>query len=194
MPEPYTTVDWWKRWQVGDAQAAEELFSRYAQRLVRLAEEHLSQKVAGRLDGEDVVQSVFRTFFRRSRAGEFRIDSSAQLWRLLVQITVRKARAKGRQHTAGKRDVGTEAAEGEALLFQALAHEPGPDEAAAFVDQIQVLLRGLSPVHGQVLDMRLQGATVAEIAGELGVSRQTVYRILDLLQQRLLREGVEPAS
>src|SRR5687767_7041763 len=87
-----------RRWREGDGEAAEQLFARYSERLVRLAEWHLSHKLAGRLDGEDVVQSVFRTFFRRSAMGEFRIDSSAQIWRLLVQMTMLKACAKGRHH------------------------------------------------------------------------------------------------
>src|SRR5262249_11157232 len=88
------------RLQDGDDRAARELFARYAHRLAVLAERHLSDNLAARVDGEDVVQSVFRTFFRRCARGEFQIDSSAQLWRLLVKITVRKARAKARQHTA----------------------------------------------------------------------------------------------
>src|SRR3712207_1477794 len=88
-----------ERCRSGDQQAAAQLYGRYAQRLVRLAEQHLSRKLAGRLDGEDVVQSVFRTFFRRSAAGEFAIDGSAQIWRLLMKITILKARAKGRFHT-----------------------------------------------------------------------------------------------
>src|SRR4051794_5340188 len=96
----------------GDPHAAEALFALYARRLTRIAEEHLSARLAGRLDGSDVVQSVFRTFFRRSAEGEFRIDSSAQLWRLLVRITLLKARAKGRHHTAGIRNVRAEAGVG----------------------------------------------------------------------------------
>src|SRR6516165_8459099 len=92
----------------GDPQAAEEIFTRYAQRLVCLAEQQLSRKLAARLDGGDVVQSVFRTFFRRSAAGEFRIDNSDELWRLLVRITLQKARARSRNHTARARDVAAE--------------------------------------------------------------------------------------
>jgi len=141
--------------------------------------------VGGRLDGEDVVQSVFRTFFRRSGRGEFRIDSSAQLWRLLVQITLRKARAKGRQHTAARRNVAAEAPEGDAALVEALGREPSPDEAAAFVDQIEMLVRDLPPMHGQILEMRLHGDSVIDIAEQLRVSRQTVYRVLRLFQERL---------
>jgi RNA polymerase sigma factor (sigma-70 family) len=179
-----------ERWRGGDAQAAEELFARYAQRLTSLAEQHLSRKLAARLDGADVVQSVFRTFFRRSATGEFRIDSSAELWRLLVQITLQKARAYGRHHTAGVRDVAAEApGGGAAFLPEAVAHEPGPAEAAALVDQIQELLRGLPALYCDLLQLRLEGHSVSDTAVRLGVSRRTVHRALHLLQQRLTRSA-----
>jgi len=167
----------------GDPRAAEMLFNRYARELVRVAETQLSRKLAGRLDGEDVVQSVFRTFFRRSAAGEFQVDASDQLWRLLLTITLRKVRAKARFEKAEKRDAGVEA--GDIGLFEAAAREPGPDDAAALVDQIAALLHGLPPLYARLLDLKLQGHQVTEIAAELGVSRQTVHRALNLFQQRL---------
>jgi RNA polymerase sigma-70 factor (ECF subfamily) len=175
-----------QRWQSGDQQAARQLFERYAQRLTRLAEQHLSRRLAGRLDGEDVVQSVFRTFFRNGAEGKFAIDGSAQLWQMLVKITVLKTREKARYHTADKRDAQAEQA-GDAAdwLARAVAHEPGPDEAAALVDQIDALLRGLPELHARVLERRLQGNHVTEVAAQLGVSRQTVHRVLNLLQARL---------
>jgi DNA-directed RNA polymerase specialized sigma24 family protein len=181
----------------GDPHAAEALFALYAQRLTRIAEEHLSARLAGRIDGSDVVQSVFRTFFRRSAEGEFRIDSSAQLWRLLVKITLLKARAKGRYHTAGIRNVGAEAGpaaggSGEEWLVQAVSCTPGPLEAAMLVDQIETLLRGLPPMYCRVLDLRLQGFGPTEIATRLDVSRQTVHRALGLLQERLESDSRGP--
>jgi RNA polymerase sigma factor (sigma-70 family) len=182
-PKPVTELV--ARLRGGDAGAAEELFARYAQRLTGLAEQHLSRKLAARLDGADVVQSVFRTFFRRTNAGEFRIDSSDELWHLLVRITLRKARAYGRRHTAGVRDVSAEAPGGEALLVEAVAHEPGPAEAAALVDQMEELLRGLPVIYCDLLQLRLEGHTASETAARLGVSRRTVHRGLVLLQQRL---------
>jgi RNA polymerase sigma-70 factor (ECF subfamily) len=163
----------------------EELFARYAQRLARFADQHLSKRVGARLDGEDVVQSVFRTFFRRYSRGELRVDSSAEVWRLLVRITLRKVQAKGRHHTAGPRDVGADLAGGDSALTEAMAREPGPEEAAMLVDEIESLLRGLPELHCRILDLRLQGHGVAEIAAQLGTSRMTVYRALNLLQQRL---------
>jgi DNA-directed RNA polymerase specialized sigma24 family protein len=71
-------------------------------------------------------------------------------------------------------------------LAAAASREPGPEEAAALVDQIEALLRGLPPLYCHILDRRLQGQPVAEIASGLGVSRQTVYRALALLQERLV--------
>jgi RNA polymerase sigma-70 factor (ECF subfamily) len=173
----------------GDPQAAEQLFARYAQRLTCLAEQHLSRKMAARLDGADVVQSVFRTFFRRCAAGEFRIDGSGELWRLLVQITLQKARAYSRRHTAGVRDVAAEAPDSAALLMEALAHEPSPAEAAVLVDQIEELLRGLPTLYRDLLQLRLEGYTVCDTAARLGVSRRTIHRGMNLLQQRLLKSA-----
>jgi RNA polymerase sigma-70 factor (ECF subfamily) len=147
MTESDPVAEWVQRWRAGDQDAAGQLFARYARQLTHLAEKLLSTKLASRLDGEDVVQSVFRTFFRRSAQGEFHIDSSAQIWRLLVKITLLKARAKARHHRAARRDVATELPDADDWLPDALTREPGPLEAAALVDQIEALLDGLPPFY-----------------------------------------------
>jgi RNA polymerase sigma-70 factor (ECF subfamily) len=193
MAEFVPLSDLVQRWRAGDPQAPAQLYARYARRLARLAEQHLSHKLAGRVDGEDVVQSVFRTFFRRSAEGEFTVDSASQLWQLLVRITVRKARAKARYHTARRRTVQDEAPADGAGLAEAVARDPDPAEAVALVDQIEGLLRGLPDVHCRVLELRLQGHSVVEIAERLSVARQTVYRTLHVLQHRLQRAEAEEA-
>jgi RNA polymerase sigma-70 factor (ECF subfamily) len=179
-----SVVQWIERWRQGDPVAAEELFRRYAGRLARVAEQRLSRRVAVREDEEDVVQSVFRSFFRRCAEGQFQIDGSNQLWQLLVTITLFKVRARARCHTADKRDVRTEE---EQEVREAVSREPGPEEAAALVDLIEALLRDLPPAYGQMLELRLQGCTHREIGERLGVSRQTVHRAVTLLQRRLDR-------
>jgi|SRR5437764_5958149 len=182
--------NWDDRLRRRDPAAADEVFARYARRLVSIAQQHLARRVAARVDGEDVVQSVFRTFFRRAQAGEFRIDSSAQLWQLLVRITVLKARAKGRYHTAGKRDASAEAGgDPDEFLAGAVAGEPGPAEAAELVDLIDTLLRGLPPEYARVLELFLSGDNVTQVADRLGMSRTGVYRMLKVLQDqyRMLR-------
>jgi RNA polymerase sigma-70 factor (ECF subfamily) len=194
MTDSAAVQDMLQRWRQGDPLAEQQLFARYCEALSRLADQHLSRKLAARVDGEDVVQSVFRTFFRRGMAGEFHIDSSGELWGLLVRITVRKARAYARHHLAQKRDASAEApALAEAGFPDRLAREPDPAEAAALVDQIEALLRGLPESYAHILQHRLQGQLVDETARELSVSRQTVYRALTLLQQRLTRSEAAPA-
>lgn len=176
-----------KRVRQGDSAATDVLFAAYSQRLSRVAEHHLSRSLSGRVEGEDVVQSVFRTFFRRVAQGEFQIDSRAQVWRLLVKITVQKARMQGRRHTAAKRHVGLEQ-HGDVDWLLALAdHSPGPDDVAILMDEIEDLLRGLPALYRQVLEQRLQNSSVVETARQLGISRQTAHRTLNLLKKKLLK-------
>jgi hypothetical protein len=58
----------------------------YANRLIALARSRLSSKLAGRIDPEDVVQSVYRSFFAEARAGRYHLDRGGDLWRLLVAM------------------------------------------------------------------------------------------------------------
>jgi hypothetical protein len=54
------------------------------------------------------------------------------------------------------------------------------------------LLRDLPVWYARLLELRLSAMPVADIAVELGLSRQTVYRGLDLLQQRLQEHENNP--
>lgn len=174
-----------RRWQAGDQDAAGELYVRYARQLARLADQHLSAKLAARLDGADIMQSAFRTFFRRCSEGHFQVNSASQIWRLLVRITRRKVAAKARFHTADRRSVNAEAPGGNAWLPEALARDPSPEDAATFVDLIEMVLRDLKPLHVQVLQLWLELDDTAEIAARLGCSTRTVERAIRLFEQRL---------
>jgi RNA polymerase sigma-70 factor (ECF subfamily) len=187
MSESLLATELFHRWQQGDQSAAQRLFELYSSKLTGLAEKHLSERLARRLDGEDIVQSVFRSFFQRSARGEFSIRNSTDLWQLLVRITLTKVCDKARRHTAAKRDMRAEIGSCDVWMLEALTREPGPLEAATLLDQIETILEGLPEAHGQILALRLEGRARTEIAEEMGISRQTVYRVLNLLQERLER-------
>jgi RNA polymerase sigma-70 factor (ECF subfamily) len=187
MTEPQSATEIYQRWRSGDERAAQQLFALYARRLSGLAQANISQRLARRIDGEDVVQSVFRTFFRRGAVGEFSINSEVDIWRLLVKITVRKTRTQARRHTSERRDIAAESpATAPDWLLEAMDQDPNPADAAEIVDLMQAILRGLPETHGQILAMRLAGYSRTDIATELGLSRQTVWRVLSLLQDRVL--------
>ena len=52
----------------------------YRARLCQLVEREMNRRFRRKEDPEDVVQSAFRTFYRHNAKGEFRIDSSVDLW------------------------------------------------------------------------------------------------------------------
>lgn len=183
-----------RKLQDGDNDAAREIFARYAQRLGRFAEQHLSHKLRGRVDSEDIVQSVLHTFFKRNARGEFQIDNSAQIWQLLVRITLMRVRAKARYHMAEMRDVRAEGTGAEPELLAGIGHEPDPAEAVLLVEAVEQLVGGLPSMYCEVLNLRLQGFSGAEIAGQLQLSKRTIYRALELLQERLVTQEAEADS
>ena len=100
-----------EQFQAGSESAAGELFDRYCEKLMRLAP-RIGQRMASRVDPEDVIQSAFRTFFVRVRNDEFTFDGENDLFKLLVRLTVNKALRQIAHHRAAKRDPHREAGQG----------------------------------------------------------------------------------
>src|SRR5262245_39684709 len=94
-----------QRWRGGDQAAAAELFRRYADRLIALARSRMSQRLAQRVDPEDVVQSAYRSFFANTREGRYALDRGGDLWQLLVTITLHKLQHQVRRNNRQKRAV-----------------------------------------------------------------------------------------
>ena len=74
------------RYRRGDDDAATELYLRYAHRLRALANAQTSPELQQRVDNEDLVQSIFRTFFRRVAGGQYDVPNGDELWKLLLVI------------------------------------------------------------------------------------------------------------
>jgi RNA polymerase sigma factor (sigma-70 family) len=187
------------RWRQGDEQAAAELFHRYASRLVGLARSRLSAKLSARLDAEDVVQSAYRSFFAGAREGRYDLQRGGDLWHLLVGITLHKLYGQARRNSSGKRSIQREAS-GEGLLgvhAPLLARQPSPLEALALADQLEAIMRLLLPLHRRMLELRLQGYNVDEIAAATDSGERTVRRVLDRVKQQLANwqdDGGSPRS
>ena len=64
------------RFRRGDDDAATELYLRYARRLTTFAARQTSPQLATRFDPEDVIQSVFHSFFRRTSDGSFDVPQA----------------------------------------------------------------------------------------------------------------------
>ena len=164
--------------------AAQELFDRFARRLIALAHRHMAAGLRQRIEPEDVVQSAYKSFFFRYDAGNLELVNWNSLWGLLTLITVRKCAERAAYHRAERRDAAREVtlSPGNETPWQdPLGREPTPLEAAVLNETVEQLLAGLDEEERPILELSLQGHTTREISEQLGRAERTV---------RLLREGV----
>ena len=178
-------ADLMTRLRAGDEPAAAELFHRFADRLIALARARLDQRLRPKIDPEDVLQSVYRSFFRRHTQGQFELADWDSLWSLLTFLTVRKCGRWGRRFQAERRDIGREVPTSGGLDL--LDREPTPDEAAVLAETVEQLLRGLEDRDRAIVTLSLQGYGPAEISARLGRPQRTVFRVLERVNKRLHR-------
>jgi RNA polymerase sigma-70 factor (ECF subfamily) len=173
-----------RRYKGGEMDAATELYVRYAGRLRALAAAQASPDLKRRVDPDDIVQSVFRTFFRRAAEGQYDVPAGDELWKLFLVIGLNKIRAVAAYHKAAKRDVRqTSAGDYE----RAVESAPESDDAALATLRMTIdeLLAPLSPSHREIIDLRVAGHEVAEIAVRTGRAKRSVERILQEFRRKL---------
>jgi RNA polymerase sigma factor (sigma-70 family) len=172
------------RLEARDDDAARELFRRFAQQLIALARTRFDPRLRRKVDPEDVVQSVYKSFFHRYAEGNFEVGNWNSLWGLLTVITLRKCADRAAYYRAERRDTAREipATSSESAAWQEpLGREPTPFEAVELTETVDRLLAALDEDERPVLELSLQGYTTREISDQLGRAERTV---------RLLREGV----
>lgn len=167
----------------GSENAAGQLYVRYAQRLHSLILSRRTADLARCEDADDIVQSVFSSFFRGARKGYYDVPVGEELWKLLLVMALNKIRARANFHHAARRDVRRTFG-GDAL-----------SEAGAEVDSeigltflrlvIDEALQAWPPEHAQMIVLRIEGYEVAEIATRTRRSRRTVERVLQEFRRQL---------
>ncbi|MGP0062585.1 MAG: ECF-type sigma factor [Isosphaeraceae bacterium] len=186
-PVGWTSLVLLERFRHGDDQAAEALVSRYFERLTLLARSRFSPRLAGRSDPEDIVLSVYRSFFVGARDGRFTLKRGGDLWRLLASITKHKLLRQVRYHRAECRSVDLEMPIDRVDEGRIPGHqrEPTPEESLALADELEYALSRSTPFERRILELRLQGAQISDIAAETGRSERTVRRTLDHIRELL---------
>jgi len=198
MPSDPSFSDLMARLQSGDNEAASKVFHRFASQLIALAYEKLDARTRQKLDAEDVVQSVFRSFFRHQAAGEFaRLESWGNLSSLLVLMTLRKCHRQRVRFHAQRRDVRKEvrlaptkdSATGWDICDR--DREPTPDEAAMLAETIDELLKEFKGRTLQILLLLWADYSAREISFRIGCTERTVHRIYGHVKQWLARRADE---
>ena len=175
-----------RRFREGEQDAATQLFLKYSRRLQSLARSQTSTTLASRFDPEDVVQSVFRTFFRRAANGLYDVPDGDELWQLLLVIALNKIRDLGTYHRAQKRD----ATRTDHVTDLGRLAEKTRNKNDASFEVLKVVLEDfledLPPAQAEVARMRMDGYQVNEIADQTNRSKRTVERTLNSLRKQLL--------
>ncbi len=193
-PQEQVLIDLWRG---GDQDAARQIVERYFDRLLLLARRRISQRLASRVDPEDIVQSVFRTFFVRLKDGQFAFQDEDDLCKLLMRITLHKTLRQVAFHKAAKRDPYLETNQGDCHRDQLLAvldEEPSAEATVAFLDQLEHFLEQLEPQTRRILEMRVQGYTNEEIAKELNVYDRKIRRAIERVRDLARQEGLCDAA
>ncbi len=191
--------------RAGDNDAWRQVMERYSACLIAMARSRLSERLRQKVDCADVVQSVYRTVYRRLAAGQFQFDSWDSLLGMLIVLTARRccrwfahyqtqARDLGREVTlqAGEQQTGPAP-----LPAEPADRQPTPEEAAMLEETIRQTLGSLDAQERQAVLLGLLGDSDAEIGRQVGLTQYTVRQIRRQYRARLqeLHEGgPEPAA
>lgn len=177
-----------------DEDACHDLWALYFGRVLAVARRHAKKLSSRDTTEEDVALSAMKSFFRAAEQGAFdRVDDRNDLWRLLAEITRRKAHQHNRRHLAKRRGAGavvalTDASPGNPTTSSPsdLALEPLSDEG--FVGQMLLELNERldslpDPLLRGIVLMRLEGHELSEIAAHFGTARATICRKLSVVRE-----------
>ena len=169
-------------------EVAKALWDRYSQRLLTLAARNLDLRVRARVDEEDVVQSMYKSFCLRAQNKDFDLDDADDVWALLATMTIRKAKKAAAKQRAKKRSVTTEVDfnnPDQTRQPDFASDEPTPEEIAVAEDEITSRLAELPDELKKIVRWKLEGYTNSEIAAadKLDCSVRTIERKLHLLRR-----------
>ena len=172
-----------QRFRKGEQDAATALYRRYALRLQRLAEKKTDNRMASRVDPEGVVQSVFRTFFRRVSKGQYEVGDGDSLWNLLLVISLNKLKKEVTKQRTAKRDISKTFTLDDTDQRMVDSNE---DEAFWVLKMtIEELLGELGESERRIIELRISGHDVNYISEETNRAKRSVERILHTFRNRL---------
>ncbi len=188
MPEELSFVDLVLRVRAGDQAASAEFVRRYEPAIRIVVHARLHDPGLRRvLDSMDICQSVLCNFFVRATAGEFELETPAQLIKLLATMAINRLTDHVLKQQAARRDhrrTERASASGQEFVDQG----PGPSELAADKEFLEVFRSKLSTEERHLAAQRALGCSWAEIGAEVGGSPDALRVQLARAVDRVTRE------
>ena len=170
-----------QRIREGDDDAATLLYERYAGRVMGFVQTQASEHLKQQVEPEDLVQSIFKSVFRGMESRGYDAPEGGTLWQLIAVVAIHKVRKNATRRKAAKRDV---------RRTQPLdsIDDVADNETEATQDMefaIREAIASLSDQEQAVVNLRLQGYSIEEIAEKLERSQRTVERRLQQAREAL---------
>jgi RNA polymerase sigma-70 factor (ECF subfamily) len=166
----------------GDAAAASEAFVAYQPYLRMVVSRRLSGPARAKLDSEDVVQSVWADLLEGFRDRRWQFRDAGQLRAFLITATRNRLLNRLRHHRrALERERPLPDGGPDALPA---ADEPEPGDVVCADDLWERMLAQCPPAHRELLRLKRQGFTLAELAARTGLHESSVRRVLYDLARR----------
>ena len=166
MPDDHSFRDLIRRIRAGDGPAAEELVGVYGPTLLAMARRQILDPALRRhFDSKDIRQSVLGSLLVRIRLGQYQLDTPQDLERLLARLVRNKVADQARKRKRFPRPLP---ADGDGDFGGREPADPGPGHRAANKDLLDESQRRMSEEEWQIIDLRAQGHSWAEIAAAVG--------------------------
>lgn len=171
-----------ERLSAGDLKGAEKLFLECEPYLRKLARRRLSSRLRTKLDSTDVAHSVWADLFSGFRQQRWDFPDAKHLRAFLVTAITNRVNDRFRQyHQSVERDEPLNRVENKG----AESPDPTPSKVAEADDLWQRMLDLSPPEHHQLLKLKREGYSTAEIAERTGLHEGSVRRIVRQLAQKL---------
>ncbi len=169
----------------GDPAAAEQVFLTFEPYLRMVIRRRLSNGLRAKFDSSDIVQSVWADVLDGLRKSKWSFHDVDQLRAFLVKMTRNRFIDRIRQHrTALEREVTMPQHDMDVLA----AEQSARVSENFYADELwRQMLDVCPPAHYQVLHLKRQGASIADIARHSGLHEGSVRRILYDIAHRVAR-------
>jgi RNA polymerase sigma-70 factor (ECF subfamily) len=170
----------------GDPAAAERIFLAYEPYLRMVVRRRLSAALRAKFDSSDIVQSVWADVLDGLRKSKWNFQDRDQLRAFLVKMTRNRFIDRVRQHRGAlAREVPLPPTDIEALP----ATRAGRVSESVHADELwRQMLEVCPPAHYELLKLKRQGASLAEIAERTQLHQSSVRRILYDIARRVERK------
>ena len=168
----------------GDQSAAEQVFRAYEPYLRQVVRRQLSTDLRAEFDSTDVVQSVWSDLLQGFREAAWSFDDSERLKAFLVNATRHRFLDRARRYRARRRNLATVKA-GSRLDEAVPSGQARPSQILQAEELWNRMLAVSRPEDRELLRLKRDGFTIAEIASRMGLHEDSIRRILRDLACRI---------